>query len=145
MNLSDFHGILFNMQILYSAILGVYGAWLAAQAGNPAAPAKNDSSDDELVSGNYWGAVVIYILLNIAILIVGILLLMSGYTIASENRIVIYFLYMAFLIVIMPGLYSMLRGRDDRRAAIYFSVLAFFNAAVSFSMVDRGLAIWVLQ
>lgn len=145
MNLSDLHGILFNMQALYSGMLGIYGAWLAAQAGNPAAQPADDSSEGGLVSGNFWGAVVIYILLNLVILVLGIVLLVSGYNIASEGRIAIYFLYMAFLIVIMPGLYSMLRGRDDRRAAMYFSVLAFFNAAVSFSMAERGLATWVLS
>jgi hypothetical protein len=147
MNLSDLHGILFNMQTLYSGMLGVYGAWLAAQAMSPAqqSTGKNDDSgENSLVSGNFWGAVVIYILLNAVILVLGIVLRISGYTIASEGRIAIYFLYMAFLIVIMPGLYSMLRGRDDRRAAMYFSVLAFFNAAVSFSMFERGLATWVL-
>lgn len=144
MSLSDFHGILFNMQALYSGMLGIYGAWLAASASAPGAE-PGDSGEGGLVSGNFWGAVVIYILLNAAILILGIVMLLSGYNIASEGRIAIYFLYMAFLIVIMPGLYSMLRGRDDRRAAIYFSVLAFFNAAVSFSMVDRGLATWVIQ
>ncbi len=147
MNLSDLHGILFNMQTLYSGILGIYGAWLAAQASHLAAPdsTTDDSGAGSLVSGNFWGAVMIYILLNAVILVLGIILLISGYNIASEGRTAIYFLYMAFLIVIMPGLYSMLRGRDDRRAAIYFSVLAFFNAAVSFSMFERGLATWVLS
>ena len=50
---------------------------------------------------------------------------------------------MLFLIVIMPGLFSMLSGRDDRQAAIYFAMLALFNAAVAFSMLDRGLATFV--
>jgi hypothetical protein len=50
-----------------------------------------------------------------------------------------YFLYMAYLIVIMPGLFSMLRGRDDREAALYFALLAVFNVFVSLSMLQRGL------
>ncbi len=53
------------------------------------------------------------------------------------DRIGTYFLYMAWLTIIMPGLFSMLRGRDDRSAAIAFSILAFFNAITSLSMLQR--------
>jgi len=37
----------------------------------------------------------------------------------------------------MPGLFTMLRGRDDRAAGVAFAILAIFNASVSISMVDR--------
>jgi hypothetical protein len=46
---------------------------------------------------------------------------------------------MAWLIVIMPGLFSMLRGRDDRHAAIAFTILCVFNVFVGLSMWQRGL------
>jgi hypothetical protein len=46
---------------------------------------------------------------------------------------------MVWLVVIMPGLFSMLRGRDDRQAALYFAMLSFFNFFVSLSMWQRGL------
>jgi hypothetical protein len=49
-----------------------------------------------------------------------------------------------FLIVIMPGLFSMLRGREDRSASMMFVALALFNASVSYSMIERGLSVWVM-
>lgn len=127
--MSDLHNILFLMQALYSLILGIYAGILGAQ--------------EKPLSGNFWGSVAVYVILNIVVLAVGVFLWLQGFTIASENRILIYFLYMAFLIVIMPGLFSMLRGRDDRSAAISFAVLALFNASVSLSMAQRGLASWL--
>jgi len=128
--MADLHNILFNMQTLYSFILGVYAVYLAAQ--------------NKPLSGNFWGSVAIYVILNIVIVLIGIFLALGGLKIASDGRSLIYFLYMAFLIVIMPGLFSMQRGREDRQAAIAFAALALFNASVSFSMMQRGLASWVL-
>lgn len=125
-----FHNVLFNMQILYSVLLGVYAAGLAARR--------------ESISGNFWGAMLVYAGLNGFTLLIGILLALNGYVVASGGRNIIYFLYMAFLCVIMPGLFSLLRGRDDRNAAIAFSLLALFNASVSISMFQRGLVTWVL-
>jgi hypothetical protein len=128
--MADLHNILFNMQALYSLALGIYAGILGAQ--------------EKPLSGNFWGSVAVYVILNIVVLAIGVFLWASGFTIASDGRIIIYLLYMAFLIVIMPGLFSMLRGRDDRSAAIAFAVLALFNASVSLSMAQRGLASWVL-
>ncbi|MCU0511423.1 MAG: hypothetical protein MUE40_02520 [Anaerolineae bacterium] len=120
--MSELHSILFNMHILYSVLLGAYASVLAAQ--------------QKGISGNYWGAMLTYSALAGITLLVGIVLYASGLRIERPN---IYFLYMAFLVVIMPGLFSLLRGRDDRSAAIAFAVLAFFNASVSISMFQRGL------
>lgn len=128
--LVDFHNILFSMQTLYSMLIGFYAAWLGAQ-GNP-------------LSGNFFGTVAVYAILNFFILIIGMILLSTGYTIEAGGRIVIYVLYMVFLIIILPGIFSIMRGRDDKSAAIIFGASAIFNAAVSYSMFERGLANWIL-
>jgi hypothetical protein len=128
--MASLHDILFNMQILYSILIGVYAAVLAAR--------------HQTISGNFWGTILIYAGLNGIILVLGILLALSGYMVVSGGRNTIYFLYMAFLCVIMPGLFSLLRGRDDRNAAVAFSLLALFNASVSISMFQRGLVTWAL-
>jgi hypothetical protein len=120
------HTILFNMHILYALILGVYGAVLASR--------------NEGLSGNFFGAMAVYTGLAGLTLIIGVLLALQGYTM---ERSTIYFLYMLFLVIIMPGLFSLLRGRDDRNAAIAFTVLALFNASVSISMFQRGLVAWI--
>ena len=128
--LVDFHNILFSMQTLYSMLIGIYAAWLGAQ-GNP-------------LSGNFFGTVAVYAILNIVILVIGIILLSAGYTIEAGGRIVIYMLYMVFLIVILPGIFSIMSGRDDKSAAMIFGACAIFHAAVSYSMFGRGLANWIL-
>ena len=126
----DFHNILFSMQTLYSLIIGFYAAWLGAR--------------EKPLSGNFFGTIAVYALLNFLILMIGMLLLTSGYTIEASGRIVIYVLYMVFLIVILPGIFSIMSGRDDRSAAFIFGASAIFNAAVSYSMFARGLASWIL-
>ena len=122
--MAEIHQILFNMHILYSLALGVWACATAAR--------------NEPISGNYWGAVVTYALLAGATLLVGIVLLLSGYQPGSE-RIIVYVLYMLWLAIIMPGLFSMMRGRDDRQAALAFALLAFFNFTTSLSMIERQL------
>lgn len=122
--MADIHQILFNMHIFYSLALGIWACLSAAR--------------NEAISGHYWGAVVTYALLAGATLIVGIALLLSGLQPRSE-RVVVYVLYLLWLAIIMPGLFSLLSGRDDRRAAVAFALLAFFNFTTSLSMIQREL------
>ncbi len=120
MGLNDIHTILFNMHILFSLTLGIWGAMLALR--------------DEPISGNYWGAVAMSAIVAAVVLFVGVVMTATG---LRPQRIVTYYLYMLWLVIIMPGLYSLLRGRDDRSAAIAYSILGFFNAATSTSMFQR--------
>ena len=123
--MSSVHGILFNAHIIYSFALGI---WATAMA------ARNES-----ISGNFWGAVATYVILVAVTTLVSIVMALQGLQ-PRSSRMTVYFLYMAFLLVIMPGLFSLLRGRDDRSAGIAFAVLAFFNASTSISMVTRELS-----
>lgn len=120
--MSDIHTILFNMHILYSIILGGWAAVMAA---------RNQS-----ISGNFWGAVATSTLLASVVLTLGVVMMLIG---LRPPRLTVYVLYMIWLVIIMPGLFTMLRGRDDREAAVAFSLLAFFNATTSFSMLQRSI------
>jgi dolichyl-phosphate-mannose--protein O-mannosyl transferase len=122
--MSDIHAILFNAHIMFSVIMGVWAAVIAGR--------------NQPISGNYWGAVVVQSILAGVVLLVGVVLTVLGYR-PQDERLGLYYLYMAWLVVIMPGLFSMLRGRDDRSAALAFAMLAFFNAGVSLSMAQRGI------
>lgn len=122
--MAELHQILFNMHILYSLALGI---WAAYTAGRQAA-----------ISGHYMGAVVTYALLAGATLLVGAALLLSGLQ-PRSGRVVVYVLYMLWLAIIMPGLFSLMSGRDDRRAALVYALLAFFNFTTSLSMMEREL------
>lgn len=122
MTLNDLHAILFNAHIIYSLALCIWGAVMAARGGS--------------ISGNFFGAVATSALLAAAVLLIGLVMFAQGLRV---ERTTIYILYMVWLIVLMPGLFSLLRGRDDRDAAIAFSILSIFNFFVSLSMWQRGL------
>jgi hypothetical protein len=122
MGLNDIHNILFNAHILFSIILGLWSLSMGLRK--------------ESISGNFWGAVATITILAAIVMLVGIIMALSG---LQPERPLIYFLYMAWLVVIMPGLFTILRGRDDRDAAIAFAILCFFNAITSFSMFQRGI------
>lgn len=122
MGLNAIHTILFNMHILFSLTLGVWGAILALR--------------NQPISGNYWGAVATSTIVAFVVLLVGVVMTAAG---LRPPRIVTYYLYMLWLVIVMPGLYSLLRGRDDRSAAVAYSLLSFFNAATSTSMFQRQI------
>ena len=110
------------MYILYMLALGVWAAAMAAR--------------DASISGGFWGAVAISAGVAGITLLLGVALTAQG---LRPQRPLLYFLYMLFLLVIMPGLFSLLRGRDDRHAALAFSILALFNASTAFSMAQRSV------
>ena len=122
MGLNDVHNILFNAHILFSIALGVWSAAVAL---------RNQS-----ISGNFFGAVATSAILAAVVTLVGFIMMLQG---LRPERMGIYYLYMAWLVVIQPGLFTLMRGRDDRSAAIAFAVLSFFNAATSFSMLQRNI------
>jgi hypothetical protein len=122
LTLNDLSNILFNAYILFTVVLGV---WALAMS------ARNQS-----ISGNFWGAVATITILAAVILGIGLIMYAQG---LRPERPLIYFLYMLFLLVIMPGLFSLLRGRDDRSAAMAFGLLCFFNAFTALSMIQRNV------
>ena len=122
MNGGDFHAILFTMHLLYSLLLGLWAAVLAGQ--------------DRPLGGNYWGAVLISTGLAALVLLVGLAMLAAG---LRPPRLTTYVLYMLWLVVMMPGTYSLLHGREDRSAALAYAILGGFNASVGLSMLQRGL------
>ncbi|MCY4062257.1 MAG: hypothetical protein OXG53_07810 [Chloroflexi bacterium] len=122
--MADLHQILFNMHIMYSLALGVWAVYMASR--------------HEAISGHYWGAVLTYALLAAVTLAVGVALLLSGMQ-PRSGRVVVYLLYMLWLAIIMPGLFSLMSGRDDKRAALAYALLAFFNFTTSLSMMEREL------
>ena len=122
--LSDIHGILFNAILIYSGILGVWAIIMSA---------RNRS-----ISGNFWGAIGTLTILSLVTLLVGTVLALRGYLPAAE-RLQTYFIYMAWIVIIIPGIFTQLRGRDDPSAAMAFALISIFNLFVGLSMQSRGL------
>ena len=70
------------------------------------------------------------------VLLVGLAMLAAG---LHPPRLTTYLLYMLWLVVMMPGTYSLLHGREDRSAAVAYAILGGFNASVGLSMLQRGV------
>lgn len=120
MDFNIIHNGLFNAHIMYSLALGIWAAWIAVR--------------NQPISGNFWGAIATGAGLAGVITLVGIIMTMQG---LRPQRLTLYYLYMIWLTIIMPGLFTLLHGRDDKRAAIAFSMLAIFNVFTSTSMIQR--------
>lgn len=121
---SDLHGIFFNAILMFSGILGIWSIVMAA---------RNKS-----ISGNFWGSLAVLTGLAATTTLIGAILTLQNYKPIS-NRLDTYFIYMAWLVIIMPGMFTQLRGRDDSSAAMAFALLCVFNVFVGFSMQSRGL------
>lgn len=50
----------------------------------------------------------------------------------KPKRVITYYLYAAYFLISMPGLFASLRGNDNRRAAYFFGILGVFNAAAAY-------------
>ena len=122
MSLNDLHNVLFNAHILYSVALGIWSAIMAVRG--------------QSISGSFWGAGATITVLAGIVTLVGVIMTIQG---LRPERIVTYYLYMSWLVILMPGLFTLLRGRDDRSAAISFAILSLFNAATSLSMLQRHI------
>lgn len=90
------------------------------------------------LTGEYWGAVWVCAGLAVAGLVVWLLRTLSG-----EQLRWVYLLYSLYFIIVLPGTFAILRGRDDRVAAGIFAVVAIFSAFSSISASDprRGVVV----
>jgi hypothetical protein len=122
--LADVHGIFFNAILMFSGVMGGWATVMAARR--------------ESISGGFWGAIAMLTGLSGVTALIGIVLTLQGFTPAAQ-RVGTYFIYMAWLVIIMPGMFTQLRGRDDWSAALAFAMLAIFNLFVGLSMQARGL------
>ncbi|MFZ4814113.1 MAG: hypothetical protein ACOYL5_06245 [Phototrophicaceae bacterium] len=126
--LTTVHEIFFNAILWFSGFLAVWGIVTSAR--------------NRGISGGFWGAVALLTGLAAITTLIGVILALRGYNVV-ELRNNVYFLYMAWLVIIMPGMFAQLRGRDDSSAALAFALLAVFNLFVGLSIQSRGLVTWL--
>lgn len=112
--LKSMHESLNNAYILFCFALGVYAAVLGGR--------------NVPLSGNFWGAMWTNTILAAIVLVVALILLVQG--VESERRV--YYLYAVYFVISLPGVFSIMKGNDNRRAAIFFSVVAFFNSGAAY-------------
>ncbi len=109
------HTVLTNAYTLFTLFLGLWASYLFFR--------------NRTLDGSYFGAIAVCALLAVAILVLTLLLALGG---KSPVRWV-YWLYQAFFIVVLPGTYSLTKGRDDRTAAGIYAAVAIFTFLASAS------------
>jgi len=106
-----------NAYILFCFALGI---WAGTEA------VRNHS-----LGGQFWGAMWTCTGLAAVGLLIWLARVLSG-----EDLRPVYLLYELYFVVVLPGTFALLRGRDDRTAAAIFSFIAIFSALSALSAGD---------
>ncbi len=109
------HQIMNNAYVIFSFILG---GWCILKL----------MRDETLDDGQFWGAVAANTILAAAILLWAVVMVLMG---IRPNRMLTYFLYAIYFVIVLPGTFSLLRGRDDRMAVIIFGIVTVFSGAAA--------------
>jgi hypothetical protein len=126
MNVIDSLAVVLNTAyILFCLALGLWAGALALRGSG--------------LGGDFFGAMWLASGLGAASLVVWLLR-----TLAGEPLRWVYALYIIFFIIVLPGTFAMLRGRDDRTAAAIFAGVAIFAALAAFSAGDPSRTIIAL-
>ena len=111
-------GIIFNnAYILFCFALGIWGGVQFARG--------------QGLGGQFWGAM--WTCSGLAV--VGLILWLAR-AVSGEDLRSVYVLYELFFVIVLPGTFALLRGRDDRVAAGIFSAIAIFAALSAISAAD---------
>ena len=110
-------GIFNNAYILFCIALGI---WAGVQYVR-----------GQGLGGQFWGAM--WTCSGLA----GVgLLLWVARALSGEDLRSVYVLYELFFVIVLPGTFALMRGRDDRVAAGIFSAVAIFAALSAISAAD---------
>jgi hypothetical protein len=125
-----------NAYILFSFLLGLYAAVIAGR--------------NVPISGDFWGAMWINTGLAATILLVALILTAQGLRPVGvdpdhTDQIIyrdVYYLYAIYFVISLPGVFAIMHGGDNRRAALFFAAVALFNSAAAYRAVHWLLTGW---
>ena len=120
MSLVELHGAVSWTTLIFFALMGLWGLIRALRKYS--------------VDGSFMGAMVIGEGLFILQALLGLILVITG---ALPGRTV-HFLYGAFALVALPGLFAYLKGEDDNQAQWYYAIAILFLAGVSLRAIGTG-------
>ena len=103
--------------VLYCFALGIWSGIIAIRGGT--------------LGGQFWGAMWLSSVLGVLALLAWL-----GRAFTGESLRSVYLLYVLFFIIVLPGTFALLHGRDDRVAAAIFSGIAIFSALAAISAAD---------
>ena len=87
------------------------------------------------VSGSYNGALVIGELLMIAECLIGVALLVAG---RQPARPGIHILYGVVAIIMLPGAFAYVRGRDSRFEQLVYALVCLFLCGIALRALETG-------
>jgi heme A synthase len=117
---TEVHRTISLSTVLFMAALGVWGLVRSIR--------------DNGVDGSYMGALVIGELLFVVQALLGVILVIAG---ENPGRVV-HFIYGAFALVALPGLFAYLRGDDSNRAQWLYTIATLFLAGVAVRAIGTG-------
>jgi heme A synthase len=120
--LAQLHGVLSNTAVLFFFLLGVWGLIRAFR--------KNG------VDSSYLGALVIGELIFVLQAVMGIILAIGG---DAPGRGIVHYIYGAFALVALPGLFAYMRGDDSNQAQWYYALLTLFLFGVATRAITTGV------
>lgn len=118
--IGELHEVISRSTLLFFLLLGLWGVFRAIR--------KNE------VDGSYFGALIIGEGLFILQAILGVILIFGS---AMPGR-TIHFLYGAFGLVALPGLFAYMKGDDSNRAQWYYAILTLFLFGVATRAISTG-------
>ena len=119
--LAQLHGVISNTAVLFFFLLGIWGLIRAIR--------KNG------VDSSYLGALIIGELIFVVQAIMGIILAIGG---ATPGRGIVHYIYGAFALVALPGLFAYMRGDDSNQAQWYYALLTLFLFGVATRAITTG-------
>ena len=119
--LVQIHGVISNTAVLFFLLLGIWGLFRAIRK--------------QGVDGSYLGALVIGELIFVAQALLGIILALGG---GTPGRGIVHYIYGAFALVALPGLFAYMRGDDSNQAQWYYALLTLFLFGVATRAISTG-------
>jgi len=113
------HTVLNNAYTMFCFILGFWALLMTIR--------------NQPIAGGFWGALIINGILAVVILVLTLLLHVAG---LPPARGWVYYLYLAFFVIVLPGTFALLRGRDDRGAAAIYAAVILFTALTALTRSD---------
>lgn len=117
----EVHRVLSNTIWMFYLAIGLWGLYRALRG--------------RAVDGSYFGAVAVIQIVIVVQAILGVILYLSG---ARPGRELVHYLYAAFGVVFLPGLFAYLRGDDSNQAQWIYALASLFMFGVILRIIGTA-------
>lgn len=117
----EVHRVLSNTIWMFYLAIGLWGLYRALRG--------------RTVDGSYFGAIAVIQIVIVVQAILGVILYLSG---ARPGRELVHYLYAAFGVVFLPGLFAYLRGDDSNQAQWIYALASLFMFGVILRIIGTA-------